>query len=116
MGLEVSGQCAYFSSGALAASGVISAIRSYLFSIQGYNNNAGAQWIMLFNSTAVPADGTAPVMFPLRVQGQSNFILDLDMIGRFFATGIAWSNSTTVSTKTLGAVDVWLDALFLPRS
>lgn len=115
MGLEVKGQCAYYRSAALAASGVINNGRAYLSGIMGYNNNLGAQWIHLFNATALPANGTAPVLFPLRIEGQSNFFFDLAEILRFFDTGIVWGNSTTVATLTNGAADVWLDALYLPR-
>lgn len=97
---------------ALAASGVIKNSPGRLYKVWGFNNNLGVQYIQFFNAAAVPADTTVPTLTPVRVPGQQNFELDLGELGTDFLTGITWSNSSTLTTKTIGAADVWLNALY----
>jgi len=114
MGMDPRGQASLYLGAQLRASAVISTTPTWFFGLSGYNNGP-AQWIHLFNSTTVPADATAPYIAPIRIGGATNFFFDLGEKGYFFFTGLSWSNSTTLSTKTIGAADVWMDALYLPR-
>jgi hypothetical protein len=91
---------------------VIKASAGTLISLNGYNSKASAQFILIFNSASVPADGTAPSYTPIRVQPLSNFSLDVPITGIPFTTGISVCSSSTGDTKTLGsASDVWFTAV-----
>lgn len=96
---------------AYAASLVVKASAGTLYMVTGYNSRTTAQFIQLFDSTTLPADGTAPIVL-FRVPEESNFSLDLGMYGRAFSTGIVICNSTTGPTKTLGSADCWFDVQY----
>jgi hypothetical protein len=97
-------------SSANEASRVIKASAGTLISLVGYNAKTAAQFILLFNSTTVPADTTAPV-YTFTVPASSNFSIDVPITGIPFTTGIAVSNSSTQATKTLGSADCWFTAV-----
>ena len=97
------------SSTALAASLIIKAGAGNLYVLTGYNDHTAGQFIQLFNSTTLPADGVAPVI-TFYVSAKSNFSLDFGVYGRYFGTGIVACNSTTAATKTIGAANCWFDA------
>ena len=92
-------------SAAYEASSVSKASAGAFFSMVGYNSRTSTQFIQIFNSATVPADGAAPV-FTFAVPASSNFSLDIPK-GHWFSTGISWSNSSTGATKTLGSADVF---------
>jgi hypothetical protein len=96
---------------ALAASGVIKASEGVLYGFSGINNKASAQYIQIFDSATVPADTGKPV-FVLYVPAGSNFSFDAGHHGMTFASGISWSNSSTLATKTIGSADCWLTASY----
>ncbi len=96
---------------ALAASGVIKAGAGVLHKIIGVNTLASTQYIQIHNTTTVPADGAVPVIV-IAVAASSNFSIDLAPFGKAFSTGICWCNSTTLATKTIGAANIWLNALY----
>lgn len=96
---------------ALEAGHVIKASAGTLYSLSGYNSKTGPQFILIFNSTTVPADTTVPIIV-LIVPQQSNFSWDAGQYGKAFSTGISVSNSSTAATKTAGAADCWFNALF----
>jgi len=95
----------------LATSGVVKASPGTLYGIVGINDSATAQYIQLHDATAVPADTAIPVVV-ITVPTKSNFSIDFGMYGMAFATGICWSNSSTLATKTIGAADCWLTAIY----
>jgi len=95
-----------------AASGVIKASAGKLYAVKVTNDNAAAQLVMFFNLTAVPVDGTAP-LFAVYVPAKSTLPLDFLDLGRYFTTGICWSNSSTFATKTIGAADCSVAATYL---
>jgi hypothetical protein len=95
----------------LAASGVIKASAGTLYGVSGINNSANDQYLQIFNSATVPADATVPRLV-LFIPAKSNFSFDLGMYGFAFATGISWSNSSTLATKTIGSADVWLNGIY----
>jgi len=96
----------------LEASHVLKASAGKLFTVTGYNNNSGRQFVQLFNSTTVPADGAVPVVTFL-VAATANFSLDYGRWGRYFSTGIAISNSSTAATKTIGSADCWFSTTLI---
>ena len=96
---------------AYAASGAIKASQGVLFSIFGYNSKASAQFIQIFDSATVPADTAVPII-TFTVPASSNFAIDSNSVKVPFTNGIAWSNSSTGPTKTIGSADVFLTAVY----
>ena len=96
---------------ALAASGVIKASAGTLYGLAGINNSSSDQYLQIFDSVTVPADTTVPKLV-LFIPAKSNFSFDLGMYGFALGTGISWSNSSTLATKTIGSADVWLNAVY----
>ncbi len=104
----------YVSGNSFVASGVISTTpNTGLMTIIGYNSLASAQFIYVFDSATVPADATGIAAntcgFILAVPASSTFIWTGP---RTCINGISWSNSTTAPVKTLGAANIWLEAIF----
>lgn len=97
---------------ALASSLIIKASSGRLYELVGSNSNTSAQFIQLFDSATVPADGTVPE-YTFRVEGLSNFSLDWQDLGRYFTTGIVVTNSSTIATKTIGTADCWFNGEYL---
>lgn len=96
---------------AKAASGVIKDGAGVLHNLSGINDSAAAQYIQIFNSKTIPGDGGIPVLV-LIVAAKSNFSIDLGAYGLVCDTGISWSSSSTLATKTIGAADCWLTAIY----
>jgi hypothetical protein len=94
------------SSIALEASRVIKASSGRLQCITVTTNKASDQYLQIFNSTTVPADGTAPI-YVYKLPADSTIVIDVSPIGVYFSTGISVSNSTTLATKTIGSADCY---------
>lgn len=95
-----------------AASGVIKASAGKLYGVTLTNDNAAMQYVMFFNSTTVPADTTVP-LFAVAVPLKATIQLDFSAMGKYFSTGISWSNSSTFATKTIGSADCSVEARYL---
>lgn len=81
-------------------------LRVYGFSV--YSSLATAQWILMFDGSTVPADTAVPLMaFP--VSGSSNVGVYFGEMGRLFRQGLVLCNSTTDTTKTIGAANCFFD-------
>lgn len=100
-----------YDSTALEASGVIKNAAGNLYGFSGYNNKTSGQFIQIHNSTTVPSDTAVPLVI-LWVPAQSNFFWETIKFGKNFSTGIAWCNSSTAATKTIGSADCWMNALY----
>ncbi len=98
-------------SGALEASSISKATPGVFYGLSGYNSLASAQWILLYNTTTIPANGAVTPVIAIRVPATSNFTFDTGKFGVYFSTGICWSNSTdaTIFNKTLGAADCFIN-------
>lgn len=94
---------------ALAASLVIKASAGTLYKLSVTNTNAAAQFILLHNTTSVPADGQVPAIV-LKVPALEYREFLWPDFGRRFATGITVVNSSTAATKTIGAADCFFNA------
>lgn len=97
---------------AYEASHVIKASAGYLYMVTGYNSKASSQFIMISNTTSVPADGQTPVLL-FTIPASSNFSLDLGKYGRYFSTGICIFNSSTAPTKLVGSADCFFDCQYI---
>lgn len=96
-------------SAAYEASSVSKNAAGILHGAIGYNSASFAQWILFFNSTTVPADATVPIT-GIFVDALSPFVWTCpSRFSKSFATGIAWSNSLTGPTKTIGAANCWVN-------
>lgn len=90
------------------ASHVIKAGAGILYGLSCYNSKATSQFLLTFNSTTLPADTTVSVTEPINCAGLSNCLIPLNAnYGKYYSTGIAWSNSSTAPTKTIGSVDMF---------
>lgn len=95
---------------ALAASLIAKASAGNLYRLIVTNTGA-AQFVQIHNTTTLPADTAVPAMV-VAVPGTGTFVLDLGPAGLAFSTGITICNSSTAPTKTIGAADCWIDALY----
>ena len=96
---------------ALAASGVIKNAAGTLYGLSGVNNSASDQYLHIYNTASVPADATVPKVV-ISIPAKSNFSFDVGVYGYAFSTGMSWSNSSTLATKTIGSADCWLIAVY----
>jgi len=100
------------SSTSLESSKVVSgAVRG--FSVSGMNTSASDQYIMVFDSATVPANGTVTPVAVLLASAGYQFSFNWNG-GRSFSNGIAVCNSTTLVsggnvTKTIGSADCLFD-------
>lgn len=91
--------------GGLAASGVIRASAGTLLDCNCFNASPFVRYFQLFNSIAVPPNGTIPATIPITVQaGRHRIQFPSNSVGRAFSTGISWASSTTQLTLNLTGV------------
>lgn len=99
------------STSSYAASLIVKASKGILYGIIGYNSNASAQFIQIFDAAALPANAAVPIdMFT--VAALSNFSIDFGLRGKSFAVGIVVCNSSTGPAKTIGSADTWFSARY----
>lgn len=92
---------------AAEASSVTKASSGVLYGVTFSNANASPRFLQFFNSTTVPADTTVPVIV-IQCPALSTIVVEWPK-GRYFSTGIAWCNSSTQNTKTIGSSDSLAD-------
>ena len=94
------------------ASRIIKASAGVLYGLTVYNNNAATRYIQLYNSASLPADAVVPAV-TIEVAAQSSRSIDWGVYGRAFTAGIVVANSSTDTTKTIGAADSLFDAQYV---
>jgi hypothetical protein len=99
-----------YSTAALSAGAVIKASAGVLHGIMGHNNNGSAQYIQIHNTKTLVADTAVPIAV-IAVPANSNFSIDFGY-GLTCSTGITWCNSSTLATKTIGAADCFVTAIY----
>lgn len=95
----------------LEAGRVIKTGPGRLFNLTIYNSNAAAQFFLLFDAAAIPANGTSACTV-LKVATVASQLFNWNP-GRTFLTGIVVVNSSTEPTLTIGAADSFYDAQYL---
>lgn len=76
-----------------------------------YSSLASAQWILMFDASTLPADTSVPII-ALPVAASSQVSAYYGPMGRVFHRGLVLCNSTTDTTKTIGAANCFFDAQF----
>jgi hypothetical protein len=79
-----------------------------LYGFSVYNSNAAAQSILLFDASSLPADTAVPLM-AFNVSATSVLGVYYGEMGRLFRRGLILCNSSTATTKTIGAADCFFD-------
>lgn len=97
---------------ALVSSLVVKAGAGTLYGIGGFSNKGVAQFIQVFDSGTLPADGATPD-FVFSVGATSNIGVFWGDVGRSFTRGIVVCNSSTAATKTIAAADCFFDCQYL---
>lgn len=82
-----------------------------LHNITGYSSSLSEQFIQIFDTNTLPADGATPKIIFI-ISAKSNFSFDLGTNGRYFYNGIVICNSSTSDTKTIGSNDCWFDVQY----
>jgi hypothetical protein len=82
-----------------------------VYGFTAYSSLGGAQWILMFDASSLPADGAVPII-ALPVAAQNQVSVYYGPPGRIFRRGIILCCSTTDTTKTLGAANCLFDVQF----
>jgi hypothetical protein len=107
------------SSTALSSSIIVKSGVGKLFGFSVYNTNSSAQFILMFDANSLPADGAVPIgVFVAGAGGTSAtpagaLGVYYGSTGLGFTRGIALCNSSTASTKTIGAADCLFSAQYV---
>lgn len=88
---------------------LVGEVRVYGFTV--YSSLASAQWIDMFDADTLPADGASPI-FPVAIGANTQSGFYFGSRGRVFHRGLCLCNSTTETTKTLGAANCFFDVQF----
>ena len=96
---------------AVEASRVVKSGVGILYGITVTNTKASAQFVQVFDASAVPADGAVPLFSKSVPAGDAVGIQWLP--GRVFLTGLTVCNSSTSATKTVGSADCLFDVQFV---
>ncbi len=89
----------YVSNSAGEYQGAVKTTPGTFFWMYGFNRGASDRFLMLFNLSSVPSDGTAPWMTPIPIISLQPFSFEMPR-GRNFSTGLVWAVSTTGDTLT----------------
>lgn len=97
----------------LANSLAVSSGQSKLWGFSGFNSNAAAQFILVFDANSVPPNGAIPD-FVMKAPASDNFWVSWAPHYRWHSEGIVICNSSTAATLTIGAADCWIDCQWSP--
>lgn len=95
------------------AEGVLATGQQRLFTLDGFNAGAADRWLMAFDATQRPADGTPPALVrPAGVFPRTFRLRRFDTVG--FSLGVCWAVSSTPLVLTFDpAASFRVDAEFL---
>jgi hypothetical protein len=82
-----------------------------VYGYEAYNSNAATQYVLMFDANALPADGAVPII----AQNAATKTLvgnSWTPQGREFLEGFVLCNSSTDTTKTVGAADCFFDVQY----
>lgn len=96
----------------LENSRIVASGNTKLFGFAGTNTKASSQFILVFDSATVPANGAVPELM-LTAQANSDFWISWTPAWRNFSDGVVLCNSSTAATLTIGSADCWFDAQYL---
>jgi hypothetical protein len=86
-----------------------------LYSMEGACSTA--QYLQIYDSTAVPANGNPPnppPVFVARVNAIASYSIDFGALGMLFLNGIAWTTSSTGPLqKTTGTNDCFVSIRYM---
>lgn len=89
---------------------VVKAGPATLYGFSVYNSKVSAQFVLVFDSATLPANGAIPeAVFTVAT------VANLGVAwwpGRTFERGIVLANSSTGPTLTIGSADCWFDAQY----
>ena len=83
-----------------------------VYGYEFYSSNASAQWVLVFDASALPADTSVPIFAhdaPSKVLRGNSWSPN----GRAFNSGIVLCTSSTDTTLTLGSADTFFDVQFV---
>ena len=84
----------------------------YLLGFTVYNSKGSGQFVQVFDSATLPAEGAVPeVVFAIATVVEKG--VQWLPLGRSFLRGIYLCNSSTAPTKTIGSADCFFDAQYL---
>lgn len=90
----------------------IKASAGVLYAVSGYNSSTSVQFINVHNKATAVADADVPTIV-LRIPATSNFYFSpSEKFGKYFATGMMVTNSSTGPTSTTQAADCWFSCLY----
>ena len=99
-----------FNRGTLLASIVLPGhVKVYGFTVT--STNAGSQFVLVFDSATLPADGAVP-LFGVPVSASNFASAFFGIPGRSFEQGLTLCNSSTLATKTIGSADCFFDVQY----
>ena len=96
---------------ALANALIVKPAQGVLYGLTVTNTKAAAQFVLIFDAAAVPADTAVPLI--AKAVPASDAVGFSWFPGRTFEEGIVVCNSSTQATKTIGSADCIFDANFL---
>jgi hypothetical protein len=100
-----------YTSPALASSCVVKTGPGLLVGFTVTNTSASSQYVLVFDATTLPADGTIPI---LAASVSANTTSTFNWIpGRTHQHGIILCNSSTNTSKTIGSANCIFDVQFL---
>lgn len=76
-----------------------------------YSTNASAQYLNVFDASALPADGAVP-LWSWNLPANQGVGVAYQPNGRWFKSGLVLCNSSTDATKTIGSADCLADVQF----
>lgn len=94
---------------------VASTAPTQLFSVTAENSSGSDLWLLVFDATSLPANGTAPTLAPVKITAGATGGYDFNIAGCHFSNGIVAANSTTDRALTNGGAVFWITVTHDPR-